>query len=339
MLDIISIGDVTTDVFMQVNDLELKCDDKKKCYICMRYSDKIISERVDQLIGGNAGNVAIGSRRLGLRSALYAQVGNDGQGKLLLDSLKKDNVSTKYFTLAKGEKTNYSVIIRYGAERTILVHHEKRSYKLKKFEKSKWVYVTSMGDGSKKFLPFVLKNKKSAKLGFNPGSHQLKYGLKVIGKFIKNCEVLSLNVEEVQFLFKEKSRDIKKLIKKAQDAGPKIMLMTDGPAGSYVYDGKEFYYCPIYDVPILERTGCGDGYTTAFINALCNGKDIKEAMLWGTINAASVISKIGPQEGLIKLSLLKKVMKANPKFTARIFKGKSVTKGTKYKPTKYKKFK
>ena len=44
--------------------------------------------------------------------------------------------------------------------------------------------------------------------------------------------------------------------------------------GSYVYDGKEFYFCPIFDVPILERTGCGDSYTTGFIVALIYKKKI-----------------------------------------------------------------
>ena len=109
MLDIISIGDVTTDVFLQVDDLILKCEDhgKKNCLLCMKYADKIVAKRVDKLIGGNAGNIAIGSKRLGLKSALYAQVGNDDQGEVLLKSLKKDNVSTKYFTLAKNELTNY----------------------------------------------------------------------------------------------------------------------------------------------------------------------------------------------------------------------------------------
>jgi len=341
MLDIISIGDVTTDVFVQVDELKLICKhNKNDCLLCMNFADKIAAKRVDKLIGGNAGNIAIGSRRLGLKSALYAQVGNDDQGKVLLKSLKKDNVATKYFSLAKGELTNYSVIINYHAERTILVHHEKRNYKLKNFERCKWIYVTSMGVGSEKFFPLVLKNKKkyNAKLGFNPGTHQLKSGLKVLSKMLAQSDVTSLNVEETQFLFKTKNRDLRFLLKKLHGAGTKIAVITDGPQGSYAYDGEEYYYCPIFDVPILERTGCGDSYTTGFIIALYYKKDIKEAMIWGTLNAASVIQRIGPQEGLMKLNLLKKILKANPKFSARIFKGRSVTKGTKYKPVKFKKF-
>jgi len=341
MLDVISIGDVTTDVFVQVDELELVCKhDKNDCLLCMKYADKIAAKRVDKLIGGNAGNIAIGSRRLGLKSALYAQVGNDDQGRLLLKSLKDDKVQTKYFTLAKGELTNYSVIINYHAERTILVHHETRKYILKPFEKCKWIYVTSMGIGSEKFYPLVLKNKKkyNSKLGFNPGTHQLKSGLKVLSKMLAQSEVTSLNIEETQFLFKTKNRDLRFLLKKLHNTGTKIALVTDGPAGSYVYDGEEFYYCPIFDVPILERTGCGDSYTTGFIIALHYKKTIKEAMKWGTVNAASVIQHIGPQEGLIKSNLLKKILNSNPKFNARTFSGKSVTKGTKYKPVKYKKF-
>jgi len=341
MLDIISIGDVTTDVFVQVDELKLICKhNKNDCLLCMNFADKIAAKRVDKLIGGNAGNIAIGSRRLGLKSALYTQVGNDDEGIALLNSLKKDKVDTKYFSLAKGELTNYSVIINYHAERTILVHHEKRNYKIKNFELCKWIYVTSMGVGSEKFFPLVLKNKKkyNAKLGFNPGTHQLKSGFKVLSKMLAQSDVTSLNVEETQFLFKTKNRNLRFLLRKLHDSGTKIALITDGPSGSYVYDGKEFYYCPIFDVSILERTGCGDSYTVGFIVALYYKKDIKEAMKWGTLNAASVIQHIGPQEGLIKLNLLKKILKVNPKFTARSFKGSSVTKGTKYNPIKYKKF-
>ena len=55
MLDIISIGDVTTDVFVQVDELKLICKhDKNDCLLCMNFADKIAAKRVDKLIGGNA---------------------------------------------------------------------------------------------------------------------------------------------------------------------------------------------------------------------------------------------------------------------------------------------
>lgn len=40
MLDILSIGDVTTDVFVQVDELKLLCKhNKKDCLLCMKFAN------------------------------------------------------------------------------------------------------------------------------------------------------------------------------------------------------------------------------------------------------------------------------------------------------------
>ena len=341
MIDVISVGDVTEDVFVQVKDLQIDCEHGKNvCLLCMRYADKIAAEKVDKLIGGNAGNFAIGARRLGLSSALYAEVGDDIQGKIILDSLKKDNVSTKYFSLTKGTKTNYSVVINHNAERTILVHHEKKVYKKKNLEKAKWLYLTSMGKGSEKLFPFLIRyiKKNNVKIGFNPGTHHLNLGMKGLKNVLKSSSITSLNTEETMLLLKTDKRDFRYLTRKLWETRCEIAIVTDGPKGSYVYDGKNYWYCPIYDVPIIERTGCGDSYTTAFIVAIIYGKSVEEAMKWGTINAASVIQHIGPQEGLLKKNMLLKILNANPDFKARKFDTEEVKTRTKYKPVKFKRF-
>jgi ribokinase len=343
MLDAISIGDVTEDVFVEVEDAlvkELKVGKRKEEFLCLRYADKIKAPKIDKLIGGNAGNFAIGSERLGIQSALYAEVGDDIQGARILQSLKENKVSTKYFTLVKGGKTNYSVVINHDGERTILVHHELRKYKPKKLEKCKWLYVTSMGKGSDRLFPPVIKHVKKykTKLGFNPGTHQLEMGLKKLSSMLKHTTVVSLNKEETQLLLNNYSEDFRVLTKELWKTGTNIALVTDGPNGSYCFDGKEFWYCPIYDVPAIERTGCGDSFTTAFIVALHYGKSVPEAMAWASINSASVLQKIGPQEGLIKLSMLKKILKANPKYKARAFNSAKVLRNKKYLPKKYKVF-
>ena len=103
-MDVISIGDVTEDVFVEVTPVaSVHCRSKGECYLDLKFGTKLAIERVDKLIGGNAGNVAIGSRRLGLRSAIYSEVGDDTQGKRLLQSFLDDHVSVRYFRLKKRE--------------------------------------------------------------------------------------------------------------------------------------------------------------------------------------------------------------------------------------------
>ncbi len=336
MLDIISIGDVTEDVFIQVSDVA----STHKGHLDFVFPTKLTIDKVDKLVGGNAGNIAIGTSRLGLKSALYAEVGADTQGELIYRSMRDNKVNTRYFMRKKGQKTNYSVVLYYKGDRTILVHHEKRDYKFPKLGKAKFIYLTSMAEGSEKIFNPLLKylRKNKSKMGFNPGSHQLRLGLKKIKLMLKASEVVFLNVEETQRLLGTKKRDLMFLTRKLQETGPKITCVTDGPKGSYCYDGEKYWFCPIYDVPIMERTGCGDAFSVGFMSALCYGKDVPTAMKWGTISSAGVVQKVGPQNGLVKLSLMKRALKSNPKFIAREFKGKEVTRGNAYKPKVLKKF-
>ena len=344
MLDLIAIGDVTEDVFVQVTPathVALRCQhDQIQCELCFPFGTKLAIERVDKLIGGNAGNVAIGSRRLGLKSALYAEVGNDDQGQKIVQSLKNDKVSIKYFSLKKGEKTNYSVVLNYNAERTILVHHEVRHYHFPKIEQAQWLYFTSMGKGSEMLFTPLLQylQKAKANFAFNPGTHQLNLGLKKLKPLLQQCTVVFLNTEETQLLLETKVRDFRYLLRKLQETGPNIAVVTDGNNGSYCFDGKNYWYCPIFKVPVLEMTGSGDSFATGFVCALFYEKTIAEALCWGSINAASVIQKIGPQEGLISLTLLKKILVANPKFKARKLNKKEVMRNKVYRPQNFKSF-
>jgi len=341
VMDVISIGDVTEDVFVEVTPVaSVHCRSKGECYLDLKFGTKLAIERVDKLIGGNAGNVAIGSRRLGLRSAIYSEVGDDTQGKRLLQSFLDDHVSVRYFRLKKREKTNYSVVLHYKGERTILVHHEQRHYCFPSLEKARYVYLTSMSQGSERiFLPLRRYLKKTGvQLGFNPGTHQLRLGLSYLKPLLRVTKILFVNVEEAQTLLRTQNKGLPFLLRELHHQGPKIVVISDGPQGSYTYDGKKLYYCPIYDVPVVERTGCGDSYATGFLSAIAYGKTVIEAMKWGTVNAASVIQQVGPQAGLIQQSLLQKILKANTLFQVRTFHEKEVTKNRLYKPAKYTSF-
>ena len=311
MIDIISIGDSTEDVFLKVKEAKIVCDvHGNNCLMCLLYASKIPVEEVHKLIGGNASNNALGSSKLGMKAAFYCVVGDDPTGRRIRDELKNNKVDLRYFFLDKKTSTNYSVVINIGAERTILVYHVKREYKLPKFDKAKWVYLTSMGHGCEKILPDLEKyiKKNNVKLGFNPGTHQLNYGADKLKNLLKLTEIIFLNKEEVQQFTKINSEDIKVLLKKLKALGPKIAVLTDGPKGAYCYDGKTFLKCNIFDVPVVERTGCGDSFSTAFVAAVHNGENLKEALRWGTANSASVIQFVGPHAGLLDMKGMKQYL-------------------------------
>lgn len=317
--DIISVGDATLDVFVLLLDANVLCNlQKDVCQLCLSYADKISVEKVQRLIGGNAANNAVGSARLGLKAAFYSIVGNDDTGRMILKTIRKEKVSCEYVHVDKKQESNYSVVLNFQGERTILVYHIDRAYKLPKFKPAKWFYLTSMGKNHQKFHDALLAHvkKASAKLGFNPGTHQLKQGLENLKPMLAATTVLFVNKEEAQRLVGPIT-DMKELLTATKRVGPRIVVITDGAKGAYAHDGVSYWQCGITDTPVVERTGAGDSFATAFIAALNHGKDIPEALRWGTMNSGSVILKVGPQAGLLTKSQMAVWLRKYPKIQAR----------------------
>jgi sugar/nucleoside kinase (ribokinase family) len=317
--DIITIGDNVYDVFIELDQAEVVCK-KNNCLLCVNYADKVAVKNIIPIPAvGNSSNVAIGCSRLGLKTALYTIVGDDDIGHATLKVYKQEKVATDYVKIDKKHKSNYHVVLTYKGERTILVYHQPRDYSLPPLAPARWVYYSSVSPHHQilhKQVPAYIK-RSGAKLVFNPGTFQLKEGIKGLRKILEVTEVLLVNKEEAQRLVGNFS-DIKKLLTLLAKTGPKVIVITDGPNGSYCFDGHFFYFLEILKMPVLERTGAGDAYSTGFVAALAYGKDVKEAMRWGSANSASVIQQVGARAGLLKKSALVRLLAAHPHFKPKV---------------------
>lgn len=323
MYDIVSIGDSTIDHFFFIHDASVNCDIKKEeCRLIMNFADKIAVDKYKMFTAGNAANNAVASSMLGLKTAFYTALGEDNGGDELLSVFKKHKVSLEYIQKDKKNPTNISAVISFQGERTILVYHVPRKYNLPKNIKTKWIYLTSLGPKltvpvlHKQVLDFLNKNPK-VKMGFNPGTHQMNLGFKALKPLLKRTETLFMNKEEYERVLGMPGKIIKELLVEMKKHGPSVCVLTDGPKGSYVYDGKDFRYLEIFDTPVVERTGCGDAFGSAFVAAQIYGLGIDEAMRWGTMNSAYVIQEAGPQNGLLTKQKIISLLKKNKNFKPR----------------------
>ena len=317
--DLISVGDTQYDVFLELEEETKVIRDQEdgKNYLGVVFAEKIPVKSYTAVPAvGNSANVAIGASRLGLKSAFYTVLGDDRVGKEELEIFKKEKVSTDYITWDQKRGSNFSAVLNYRGERTILVFHEPREYNLPKLVLARFLYYSSLAKDHEKLhtqIPSYIKE-SGAKLVFNPGSHQLKEGLLVLQPILEVTSVFLVNKEEARELLDTTEQDVKRLLELLRKQGPEIVVITDNGHGSYCSDGSGAYFLDIFRVPVKEMTGAGDAYSTGFVSALAYGKDIKEAMRWGAMNGASVIQKIGAREGLLKKDEMEKMLQENPKF-------------------------
>ena len=315
MFDIIAIGDATIDTFLFIHDAEIKnIDGQSK--IILNWGDKLPVDELYKSVAGNAANNAVGSARLGLKTAFYTVLAHDMGGREIVHKMEKEGVDTQYIIKNDKHRTNASFVISFHGERTIFVYHEHRKYHLPLFAKSQWVYLTSMGNGFEKIYPALAKflDHNDVKLGFNPGTFQLRKGPKANAAVLKRTEVLSVNVEEAQEWVGKSNRDPEELCKRLIKLGPKAVALTDGRRGAYSYSGEGFYYIPEFPGKKVEATGAGDAFTTAYLAALLHGLPHREALRWGPVNAVSVVGQIGPQIGLLKKHELEARLQKAPRF-------------------------
>lgn len=306
-LQLLSIGDASLDVFLTPTESETLCRvDTKECLVCFSYGDKIPVKDLEFSIGGNAANNAVGTKRLGINSASVLTLGDDGIGNQIVEKLSGEGVDTTYVIQQPSTASNYSTVINYQGERTILTYKAPRSYEFPiKLPKVPWVYLTSMADSFRPFYNHLiewLKKNPDTKLAFNPGSRQIRAGTKELKNVLEMAHIIYVNRKEAGILtgMKDTRGKEKDLLKALSGLGPKVSVITDGGNGSMVFDGKRFVKAGILPIDACERTGAGDAFGSGYLSAIIQGRELEEALLWGTINSASVIGYIGSQRGLLK---------------------------------------
>jgi sugar/nucleoside kinase (ribokinase family) len=297
-IDLLTIGDSSIDQFMQV---ENGGADEKQGEICFIHGTKIPVNSFETSIAGNALNVSVGTQKLGVKTALYTEIGDDQNAQRILEELKAYGIDTTYCIKNIGTLTDVHPIIVYKQERTIFIYHAKRTHKVLNWPKPKWLYYSSVGKDFEKFqneLVSYLNQNPSVVVAFNPGTYHLKTGLSSLKNFLEVTDILFLNKDETIELVGK--GDIKELHEKLQKYGPKVTVITDGNKGASAYDGKNLVEVPVFEEtkPVVDKTGAGDAFSSGFLAAIINNKPLTEAVKWGVINSSGVIREIGAINGL-----------------------------------------
>lgn len=302
---------------MNSQDAHLYCQKKAEdCQICFNYADKIPVQDFHQTMGGNSANAAVAFARLGFKSAFYTHLGDDELGDRIFRELKADKVETDYVVRDHGKASNYSTVINLEAERTILVYHVHRHYVFPKIEPAKWVYFSSMGEGSEEIFPDVVGYVQGAqaKLCYQPGTFQLRVGKIKTKAVLARTHVLVVNKQEAEdYLDQEPTANFRALLDGLLELGTRIAVVTDGPKGAYVSDGKEYLFLGIIkEAARIEATGAGDAFSSTFVAALAAGQSLSEALRWGQCQSSSVIQLVGAQAGLLNRPQLQKLLDTYP---------------------------
>jgi sugar/nucleoside kinase (ribokinase family) len=202
------------------------------------------------------------------------------------------------------------------------------------------VYVASLSNRSADCLPTILDKaqKAGATVAFNPGIRQITSRTADLLNAMAKIDILILNRVEASALvpglsarFGSAALDVTvpitggklptllrtgleamgfslslmAFIRAVRSLGVKWLVITDGAEGAYVAAEDGLYFCPTLKTEVAGTAGAGDAFASTLAGALVGGADVPTAMQRAAVNAASVVSRIDTQEGLLDDATLK----------------------------------
>ena len=307
--NVITVGETTIDAFMTLaQQNKAMHSENENGGVCFRLGSKIDVDKYDFEIGGNATNVAVGLTRLGVKSTLVSETGDDEFSIKIRNCLAKERIERTFITESPGP-SNFSVIINFNGDRTIFVQDVERKHNFHLYDvTADLIYLTSLGRDWKTPYQYILDfaDKTGTSLAFNPGSRQLREGKDMVKKVLTKTSMLFINKEEAEVILTDSqtSHDdnayVQKLMEQIQQLGPSTVILTNGKKGSYALDEKgEHHFQKSLGGKVVERTGAGDAYAAGFMAASLYGLNLPKAMMWGSHNASSVVGKVGAHPGLL----------------------------------------
>ncbi|MBI4094389.1 MAG: carbohydrate kinase family protein [Candidatus Liptonbacteria bacterium] len=327
MFDVVTIGSATRDVFVRSPLFRVVRDPKHLEKLgfptgeaeCFALGAKIEIEKPVFAVGGGAANAAVTFARQGFRTAALVKVGKDYVGAQAILALKKEKVMPLAIRDRHGLGTSWSaILLSPGGERTIL-NYRGASEKISKSEirnpklKAKWAYIAPGHISFEVIRAVVERLKKSGtRVAMNPSKHYLAMGERKLAPLLRTLDVILVNREEGAYLTGYRYAEEKKIFRKFDKLVPGIAVMTDGPRGVLVSDGKRIYRAGIFrEKKMADRTGAGDAFGSGFVAGLMGQLPatsyqlpargaIEYAIRLGSANATSVVEAIGAQEGILR---------------------------------------
>lgn len=299
MIDIVCVGNATIDAFICLEGKTVRGN------LVLPVGSKQEVKSIFYSTGGGATNTAVGFRRLGLKSAVLAAVGDDPAAGIVLRELRREKVNTRLVRRIPGYNTAYSAILTgFGRDRIILVyggattHFEfSRQVHWPWLARAKWMHVSSFHS-----KPHVLKEildfaeRRGISVSFNPGMSEIGLGLKRLSPLLKKVDILLLNRDEAAVLTREKG--VKRQLQKLQAFVP-LVVVTEGRNGSHAFDGLFYYRKPALRGKVADTTGAGDAFHSGFVAGIAKGFGVERALAFGTGNALSVIMHLGAKNKLL----------------------------------------
>ena len=276
----------------------------------------LLLDEIRITVAGTAAGTSVDLAKLGAEVYTMGAIGEDGLGDFVVNTMQSYGVNTDGLVRKHGVQTSATMLpIRPNGERPalhVIGANGELAYDDLNFDIIAKADFLHMGGAT--LLP-KLDGQPMAKVlkfakehGLTTTFDQVLFNkpnlMGIIGPSLPYVDYFMPGFEEAQMMCGLTDR--REVIKFFLDRGVKHTVFKMGGQGSSIawynsHGSMEEIRLPIFKVPVVDSTGCGDAYCAGFIVGRGLGWDLEKSGLLGTSCAALVITGLGSDAGIVNL--------------------------------------
>lgn len=280
-------------------------------------------------VGGCPTNIAVGTRRLGLKSALLTAVGADPVGEFVLNFLNREGVETKFIPKKPGHRTSAVVLGIEPPDKFPLVFYRDNCADIEltiddvinsPVQDCRALLISGTGLSREPSRSATMLAVELAKevgtsiildLDFRADQwhdpRAFGVAIRAILPFVDIAigteeelragvlrDASQLNIAHSQISAPEIGGSTEEAIEILLDRGPKALVMKRGAEGAMVHlpDGEKIQAAP-FKVDVCNVLGAGDAFASGFVYGYLKGWDWQKCLRMGNATGAIVVTRQG----------------------------------------------
>ncbi|KGM94593.1 ribokinase [Clostridium novyi A str. 4552] len=305
MNSICVIGSINMDVVLKIDRMA-------------KVGETIFAKDLKNISGGKGANQAIACSRMNSKVSMISKVGLDGNGQILVNKLKENNINTNYIfkdsevstgmaLITVDDEGNNSIIVASGANMTITEEEINEASEvirnsdivISQFE----VPVKTILEGfklAKKYNKLTILNPAPAK---EIDKELLKYTDIIIPNETEAFELTGVQVTDLNSA-KEASRVL-------IEDGIKYVIITLGSKGAAVITKENSDLVQAFKVDAVDTTAAGDSFIGGFASHLdinnMTFDNIKKSIKFGNMVSSITVQREGAEPSIPNLKEVKEV--------------------------------
>ncbi len=249
--------------------------------------------------GDNARNTCEGVSYLGGKAAYAGRIGDDADGKVFEDSLRRHGIDP-YLEKGPGNTGRIIAFITRDGQRTFAVDlgngGDYKTLPAGGIKGSSFLYLTTItllkesavSRNSRDAMDLAKGN--GVRIAISLESPPLvSENRERIRKLISRADVLFANEDELEALTGSSDCEQARKLSEAIE----VVCLKKCERGSSVFSKGEEFQIPAYSTKVVDTTGAGDFYAGGVLFALSKGQSVEEAGHVGARLAGKVVEKFG----------------------------------------------